>query len=212
MRILSIIALLFSLILSTACTTSGDDITSPIVPSLQNTDDNITDDIYECRANMLTIFGQAVIFYAENGHYPSSLEEIGMAGVVCPTHGNEYILISTESEFYIECGLPQLPNHGNINNGIPSWHNQHADPHDWEDICRANMRTIASQAVIFFASNNHYPNSLKEIGMEGVFCPACGSEYQLIGTETEFFVGCPMPQLPNHGNIENGIPSWHEEP
>ena len=211
MRVFLAVMFLISLVLSAGCTTSSDDITSPPIPSLQNTEDNITGDIYECRANMRTIAGQMVVFFATNNYYPNTMEEIGMAGVVCPTHGNEYLLIGTESEFYIECGLPQLPNHGNIDNGVPSWHNQHADPNDWEDICRAHMRTIAGQATIFFASNNHYPNTLKEIGMEGVFCPACGNEYQLIGTEEEFFVGCPMPLSPNHGNIENGVPSWHEE-
>ena len=205
MRKLSIITLLFSLILSTGCTTSGDDITSPAIPSLQNTNSNFESHVYECRENMRTITSQAVIFFAQNGHYPSTLEEMGLAGIVCPTHGNEYLLICTELEFYIECGLPQLPNHGNIENGVPSW----SGPGDPQNACRANMRTIASQATIFFASNNRYPNTLEELGMAGVVCPTHCNEYLLIGSETEFYVGCGLPQLPNHGNINNGVASWH---
>ena len=78
--------------------------------------------------------------------------------------------------------------------------------------CRANMRTIAGQCTIFFAGNSRYPNSLEEIGMSGVCCPECNEEYELIGTRTEYYVGCPIPDCSSHGFIENGIPSWANEP
>lgn len=211
MRTLSAIVFLVILILSSGCTTSGDNITSPVLPSLQNSENNINSDTYKCRAIMRTIAGQATIFFAVNNYYPSSLEEIGMAGVVCPTHNDEYVLIGTESEYYIECGLTQLPNHGNIDNGVPSWLSGHSEPGEWEDVCRANMRTIASQATIFFAGNDRYPKNLEEIGMAGVVCPECGEEYQLVGGVSQYLVHCPVAQLPNHGAIVNGIPSWHED-
>lgn len=288
MRSFTVIGTLILLILSTACTTTGDDITAPTGTDLLNSGKGQGDHLDECRANMRTIASQCVIFYAGNGRYPSTMEEIGMAGVVCPSCDLTYQLVGTKTEFYVGCPIPleithgfidngtvswvesfttecretmrkiasaciiyyainstypadmeelgepydemtcpecgepynlkgdmehfalncpltPVISHGNIVDGIPSWN---WEPGSGQDACRANMRTIASQAVIFFATNDRYPNTMEEIGMAGVVCPGCGLDYQLIGTETEFYVGCPMPSFDNHGFIDDGVASW----
>ncbi len=288
MRTITVIVTLILLILSTACTTTGDDITSPSGTDLLNTGKGQGNNLDECRANMRTIASQCVIFFALNNRYPNTLEEIGMAGIVCPTCGFDYILIGTEKEFYVgcpiplevthgfidngtvswvdsfttecretmrkiasacityyainstypadmetlgepyseltcpECGehynlkgdtehfvldcpLPAVINHGNIVDGVASWF---IEPGQGQNACRANMRTIASQCVIFYALNSRYPNSMEEIGMAGVVCPTCGFDYILIGDVKKFYVGCPMPSFDNHGFIDNGIASW----
>ena len=122
--------------------------------------------------------------------------------MVCPECEAPYDLRGNEENCAITCPMPVLPNHGQVVNGECSWIED-------VDLCRANMRTIAGQAVIYFAGHNCYPNSLEEIGMSGVVCPTCLEEYELIGTETEFYVSCPMP-IQNHGFIDDGVASWFE--
>ena len=209
MRYFMLIITMIILALSTACTSAGDDITSPATPELLNAENNLDTYVAECRANMRTIAGQAVIHYAINGTYPANMEEMGepYSEMTCPECGLTYEFFGDHKYYFLNCPMPNDPTHGFIDNGLPSWV-ENPDPSEWENICRAHMRAIASQAVMYFANHNTYPNNQEEIGMSGVVCPACGQEYVLIGSETEFYVSCPMPEDPNHGNIDNGVASW----
>ncbi len=208
MRLFTLITLVCLLSFATGCTTSGNDIASPPMPELGQSNDfsNTPEGVLECRANMRAIASQAIIYYASNERYPKTLEEIGMAGVVCTECNMEYMLTGDADIFNIECPLPTDPNHGCIDDGVASWL---MEPGQGENACRANMRTIASQCAIFFAGNDRYPESLQEIGMEDVVCGDCGLPYEYTGGERRCIrLECPLPADPNHGNIDNGVASW----
>lgn len=290
MRSFTVIGTLILLILSTACMSTGDDITSPTGIDLLNSGKGADTFLDECRANMRSIASGCLIFFALNDTYPADMEALGAPyiGITCPGCGSTYDLEGNETDFALNCPLPTEPTHGSIINGVSSWNesfqgvcrdNMEAiaeacviyfayhstypadietlgEPYSemiclecgqsydlrgdqehyavdcplppvishgsivdgvlsWYDphqeglyLCRANMRTIASQAVIFFATNDRFPTTLEEIGMAGVVCPTCNFTYQLIGTETEFYVGCPLPYDPTHGFIDGGVTSW----
>lgn len=210
MRSFTVISTLMLLILSAACTSTGDDVTSPALPNLLNEANALDSFLYECHKNMRTIVSACVIYYAQNSTYPSDLEALGepYSEMTCPECGLPYELKGDQENCVLNCPLPGIPNHGSIINGVVSWP---PDPGNEESDCRQNMVTIASQATIFYAYHSRYPNNLEELGMAGVECPTCGLAYELIGTETEFYVGCPMPTDPNHGFIDNGTPSWPDE-
>lgn len=78
--------------------------------------------------------------------------------------------------------------------------------------CRANMRTIASQEVIYFASNNSKYGSAAEIGMDGVQCATAQLPYDVdiaaAGGVTSTSITITCPAAASHGNIDNGIASW----
>lgn len=80
--------------------------------------------------------------------------------------------------------------------------------------CRANMRTIASQEVIYFASNNRYTNNLAALNLTGVVCPGNKTAHTIQigsiggGSNNSFTITCPAS--PSHGNINNGIASWQD--
>jgi prepilin-type N-terminal cleavage/methylation domain-containing protein len=76
--------------------------------------------------------------------------------------------------------------------------------------CRANMRTLASQEVIYFASSSPsaYATSQSDLGMAGVSCPGSSTEYSFAGTTTShFYITCPQLD-PNHGHNSDGVASW----
>lgn len=77
--------------------------------------------------------------------------------------------------------------------------------------CRANMRTIAAQEVIYFASNRAYTANQADLNLGGVQCPAPASYTISVGTasgtsdaSSSFTITCPT----GHGNIDNGLASW----
>lgn len=71
--------------------------------------------------------------------------------------------------------------------------------------CRANMRTIASQEVIYFAQHDRYAGSMEDLGLADMKCPAYGSYVITVENNSTFFtVACPS----DHGCITNGITSW----
>lgn len=78
--------------------------------------------------------------------------------------------------------------------------------------CRSNMRTIASQEVIYFAGNNEYTSSLLDLNLDGVVCPGTKAAHTIAissiggGTNNSFTITCT--NTPSHGNIDNGITSW----
>lgn len=73
--------------------------------------------------------------------------------------------------------------------------------------CRANMRTLASQEVIYFANHNgQYAANIIDLDMVGVECPG-GTQYSFASTTlSEFYITCQ--NTPTHGHISNGIASW----
>ena len=123
MRIFTIIAFACILSFATACTTSGNDIVSPQLPESGQSNDfsNTPEYENECRATMRTIASQMAMYMAYHNKYPKTLEEMGMTGVVCPECGLEYFLTADNETYRIECPLPSDPNHGFIDNGVPSW-------------------------------------------------------------------------------------------
>ena len=72
--------------------------------------------------------------------------------------------------------------------------------------CRANMRTIASQQVIYIVRNSVYADNLGDLGLAGVTCPS-GQPYDITGTAQSYSIHCTAPDV-NHGNIVDGIISW----
>ena len=75
--------------------------------------------------------------------------------------------------------------------------------------CRANMRTLASQQVIYFATNDSkYATTLAMLDMVGVVCPS-GTDYDLSATTTShFYIVCDAAVT--HGHISDGIASWSD--
>jgi prepilin-type N-terminal cleavage/methylation domain-containing protein len=69
--------------------------------------------------------------------------------------------------------------------------------------CRANMRTIASQEVIYFAASDTYTTDMNDIGMSGVVCPQ-NTPYTLSATTLVFNISCTNV----HGAIYNGVATW----
>lgn len=81
--------------------------------------------------------------------------------------------------------------------------------------CRANMRTIASQEVIYFATNGAYINTIGALGLSGVVCPGTQGPHTItvgqlgMDPSASFTITCPQAD-PNHGNINNGVASWQD--
>jgi len=81
--------------------------------------------------------------------------------------------------------------------------------------CRANMRTIASQEVIYFATSGVYTDVLANLGLTGVVCPGAGVAHTLVVSDllldpsASFTITCPQA-APSHGEIDNGIASWQD--
>ncbi|MCD4708067.1 MAG: hypothetical protein K8S62_10060 [Candidatus Sabulitectum sp.] len=214
MRSFTLISTLILVILSAACTSTGDDVTSPALPNLLNEENDLDGFTRECRASMRTIGSACVIYCASNSYYPSDLEALGepYSEMTCPECGLSYELKGDQEHFALNCPLQGIPNHGSIIDGVASWQ---PGPGNEENACRATMRTIASQAVIFFAYHDRYPNNLEEMGMAGVVCPSCEFTYIISPVDASgnpsFSVWCPLPFDPNHGCIIDGIVSWLED-
>ncbi len=71
--------------------------------------------------------------------------------------------------------------------------------------CRANIRTIAGQETIYFAGANKYAATLPLLGMSGVICPS-SALYTVGATTSTYSISCNT----GHGEIVNGLPSWHD--
>ena len=81
--------------------------------------------------------------------------------------------------------------------------------------CRANMRTIASQEVIYFARTGMYTDQLSEMNIVGIVCPGCNTPHALtvvslyLDPSASFTITCPQTS-PSHGQIDNGVASWQD--
>lgn len=79
--------------------------------------------------------------------------------------------------------------------------------------CRANMRTIVTQEMIFFAANNIYTQSLADLTLTGIVCPGTLTPHVIavaalgLDPSASFTITCPQA-APTHGNINNGVASW----
>jgi len=79
--------------------------------------------------------------------------------------------------------------------------------------CRANMRTIASQEVIYFMHHMVYTDDMAALGLSSVMCPR-GIPYAVSVAEyngvpdASYLIVCEND--PTHGNIDNGIASWRD--
>lgn len=208
--------LLYGILLLTAlflsCT--HDDVTAPALPEGQK-GGNDPGYAEACHQNMRTIASQCVIYYAMNGTYPENLCDLGTpyGSLMCPECQSLYIYLGDQNTFTIACPLPSNPTHGYIIDGIASWPPTQGGARQ----CRSNMRTIASACVIFFAQHSSYPETLDELGppFDRLTCYDCGLPYVYYSYDYPpagecFFIGCPLPSDPNHGDIRNGIASWVE--
>lgn len=78
--------------------------------------------------------------------------------------------------------------------------------------CRGNMRTIASQEVIYFSTNGLYTDQLSDLNLVGVVCPGCDLPHTIsvvplyLDPSASFTITCP--NTPSHGQIDNGVASW----
>ena len=207
---LSIVCVLLLVALFTGCSETG--VTSPILPDHGEHANFRVDFTEACRANMRSIAGQCVIHFASHGAYPDEIQELGepWADMVCPQCENEYLFQSAEGTFSLGCPLPSRPTHREIIDGVASWPNPGG-----QEGCRSNMRVIASGCVMFFGSNNRYPENLLELGHSyaGLTCSDCGEPYVYRSLELQpgipsFYISCPIPFLPNHGHILDGVSSW----
>ncbi|MBN2586797.1 MAG: hypothetical protein JXA64_04485 [Candidatus Fermentibacteraceae bacterium] len=72
--------------------------------------------------------------------------------------------------------------------------------------------------MMFFGLENRYPDSLGELvaidpRLVLLSCPSCSLPY-LYETDgfDNYFIGCPLPDEPNHGYMENGQAFWPPDP
>lgn len=202
MNRISIAFVVLLVLFAFSCTDTGETTVSPLEPEVLQSRSDYAE---ACQDNMRFIGSQQVIFYAMNGWYASSLEELGLSGFTCPECELEYIVEGDSKTFFVHCPLPSDPTHGSIINGEVTWP---PGSGNYQSMCRANMRTIASQCVLFFAVHDRYPESLEELGMGSVTCPECENPYIFFGDSRNLYIECGLPADPNHGNIDNGITSW----
>ena len=189
--------------------TNGDVCAPAAPPGLP---DGAPDYCGECRANMVSIAEQCIIYYAANNTYPETLFQLGpsYAGLTCPECQSSYTYRGDQSSFLVGCPMPGNQCHGWIVDGFPSW-----SP-GGTGLCRSQMSSISSMCVIFFAGEGRYPDGVEELGppYSLMVCPKCGMGYTLFSFENppgcdNFVVACPDPTDPNHGDIRNGIASWN---
>lgn len=186
-----------------ACTAAPDSVLSPVEPMATSDGSRYAD---ECHGNMYAVAMQQCIYYAVNGSFASTLEELGFYGLSCPECGLEYLMEGDERTYFIHCPLPSDPTHGSVVDGVATWTPGQQDAL-WA--CRANMRVICSRCAIFYAMNSRYPENLEEIGMGLCVCPECGNPYVYHGDEQSCYIECGMQKDPNHGCIVDGVPSWY---
>ncbi|MFO7626318.1 MAG: prepilin-type N-terminal cleavage/methylation domain-containing protein [Candidatus Fermentibacteraceae bacterium] len=81
--------------------------------------------------------------------------------------------------------------------------------------CRANMRTIASQEVIYFSTNGFYTDLLADLNLVGIVCPGSNTPHTIevvalyLDPSASFTITCPQA-APSHGQIDNGVASWQD--
>lgn len=169
-----------------------------------------------CRSNMRSLASACAMYYGMYSCYPDSIEDlqeffsIPVDSIHCPVNG-EYIFSGDDENYCIACPSNETLSHGNIVNGTVSWP---PDPSDYLEICRSNMRCLATACAMYYGYNNRYPEVLSDLEevMENwdLECPAYASIY-LYETNQEgdsYTLTCPLPLHPNHGCFVDGYPNW----
>lgn len=82
-----------------------------------------------------------------------------------------------------------------------------------ENACKANMRTLASQVVVYKYPNKVLPQSTPELLAEiplfaQIVCPSCRARFTYKSDGENFEIMCP--NKPSHGRVKNGKVSWEE--
>ncbi len=71
--------------------------------------------------------------------------------------------------------------------------------------CRANLRTLASQQMIYFAENDSFSSSVSELGFGDLGCPENDEQYIITAEgDLHFSIICPC----GHGGVIDGEQNW----
>ena len=194
-----------------SCTESATEPTAPELPSTDFETRVPKQYQWECRNNMVEISAACMQWFCQFSSYPGSLVQLGepFSSMACPECGLPYSVTGDQNGYTIVC--PGNCGHGFILDSTPSW-----EPDITTGIhgCREIMRLVASQCIIFYATESRWPRDLDELGWGHLRCPACGEEFNYSlypwneNGDYGFFISCPIPREPNHGYVIDGSPSW----
>lgn len=73
-----------------------------------------------------------------------------------------------------------------------------------ENVCRANMQTVAAGIMMYQAENGSLPEDLDQLSVPAV-CPD-GGKYLYTVEGSVWQLSCPAD--PCHGSMVNGTPDW----
>lgn len=173
-----------------------------------------------CHRNLLDLQYAEYIYFCTIAHeYTTDLQALylilGVKSLKCPSCGGEYLVQVDEDWFRIDCPLEHYPNHGYVTPLSFSWP---PDPAEYEAICHDNMSNLMTALVLYYSRfANEYPQDLSELDESGIYggaddlaCPACSTVYIYeVGPDAQtYFLSCPLPIRPNHGEVDTGVPSW----
>lgn len=112
-KVIGIIGIIPSLSALVLC--SGMGLGALALPKFNDVSDSAK--MNACRANMRTIGAQQVIHYSEHRRYASSLDDLNLEGIRCPSGGTLYLNGDADG-YTVRCSTP---GHGEIVNGSASW-------------------------------------------------------------------------------------------
>lgn len=72
-----------------------------------------------------------------------------------------------------------------------------------QNVCRANMQSLATSIVMHQAQHGELPATLEEVG--SAICPD-GGAYRYVVSGQSWTIDCPAS--PSHGSITDGAGSW----
>ena len=165
-----------------------------------------------CHDNMMVLASAQSMYYGIYNCYATDLEPLyellGSDEICCPECSLEYILEGSEETYQITCPLPELPNHGYIEDGFPGWPQEPT-----VDNCRSNMQTIASLQSMYFGSHGTYAGDVETLrefieGDVDLSCPVCDEIYEIHADSEQYSVICPCACEPPHGSVVDGMMSW----
>jgi len=175
--------------------------------------------LHTCQTYMLALRSACSMYYGIYNEYPSELQDLVNEGLIpfipeCPECNAPYQYFSDSTGSYsIYCPLPSDPTHGYIIDGITYFPR---DTTNSQEICRNNMRCLATATAMYYGAYNRYPEELRLLGTTGIMenwwitCPACGRKYDYWTDEEGqvYAIYCPLPRDPNHGSVYDGVVSW----
>lgn len=207
--------LLIPIIVMTACVDSGQSVMQPVSghgSGWRGSGDS--EDI--CHKYLVSLGVAQSMYYGMYNEFADNIDDlqeflqIPVDSIHCPVNG-EYIFSCNDDYYCIACPSNETLSHGNIINGVVSWP---PDPSEYLEICRSNMRTLATACAMYYGLHSRFPEALSDLEefMQNwdVECPAYASIY-LYETNPEgdtYTLTCPLPAIHNHGNIVDGVTSW----